>query len=120
MTILDALLKTHSCSLNDENFRTLLAETEGIINSRPLIVETLSDVNGQISRTPSNLLTRKPMLFYHLLVTWIDQACNHHADGDKFNISLRNFGQLVEMNFFRAFRSDKNGIQKNKTLKLVT
>ena len=29
-TILDALLKTHSCSLNDENFRALLAEAEGI------------------------------------------------------------------------------------------
>ena len=45
-TILDALLKTHSCSLNDENFRTLLAET-------------LSDVNSQIPLSPSNLPTQK-------------------------------------------------------------
>ena len=58
-TILDALLKTHSCSLNDENVRRLLAETEGIINSRPLIVEALSDVNSQIPLSPSNLLTQK-------------------------------------------------------------
>ena len=35
---------THAI-LNDANFRTLLTETEGIINSRPLTVETLSDVN---------------------------------------------------------------------------
>ena len=57
-TILDALLKTHPCSLNDENFRALLAEAEGIINSRPLTVETLS-VNSQIPPSPSNLLTQK-------------------------------------------------------------
>ena len=36
---------THAI-LNDENFRTLLTETEGIINSRPLTVEILSDVNS--------------------------------------------------------------------------
>ena len=59
-TILDAILKTHSCSLNDEHFRTLLAETEGIISSRPLTAETLSDVNSQIPLSPSNLLTQKP------------------------------------------------------------
>ena len=58
-TILDALLKTHSCSLNDENFRTLLAETEGINNSRPLTVEALGDVNSQIPLSPSNLRTQK-------------------------------------------------------------
>ena len=58
-TILDALLKTCSYSLSDENFRALLAETEGIINFRPLTVETLSDVNSQIPLSPSNLLTQK-------------------------------------------------------------
>ena len=50
-TILDALLKTHSCTLNDENFRTLLAGTEGIINSRPLTVETRSDVKSDSTLT---------------------------------------------------------------------
>ena len=53
-TILNTLLKTHSCSLNDENIRTLLAETEEINNSRPL-----SDVYSQIPLSPSNLLTQK-------------------------------------------------------------
>ena len=36
-----------------------MAETEGIINSRPLTVETLSDVNSQFPLPPSNLLTQK-------------------------------------------------------------
>ena len=58
-TILDVFLKTHSCSLNEENFRTLLAETEAIINYIPLLAETLSDVNSQIPLSSSNLLTQK-------------------------------------------------------------
>ena len=56
-TILDDLFKTLSCGLN--NFKALLAETEGIINSRSLTIETLSAVSSQIPLSPSNLLTQK-------------------------------------------------------------
>ena len=45
-TILEALLKTHGSSLIDKSLRTLITENEPIINSRPLTVETLSDVNS--------------------------------------------------------------------------
>ena len=44
-SILAALLKTHGHSLNDEGLRTLVAETEAIINSRPLTVESISEIN---------------------------------------------------------------------------
>ena len=57
--ILAALLKTHGQSLKDEGLRTLVAETEAIVNSRPLTVESLSDVNSEIPLSPSNLLTMK-------------------------------------------------------------
>ena len=57
---------------------------------------------------------RKAMPLSNLLVTLIDHTCTHNPDG----IWLGNFGNVGEMNFFRAFRSDKNGIQENKTLKL--
>ena len=40
-TILDALLKTYSRSLNDKHFRTLLEETEEIVNFKRFTVETL-------------------------------------------------------------------------------
>ena len=43
-TILMSLLHTHGRSVNDESLRTLLAETEAIVNSRPLTVDTLGDV----------------------------------------------------------------------------
>ena len=58
-TILEALLKTHGSSLNDENLRTLITETKAIINSSPLKVSTLSAVNNEISLSPSQLLTMK-------------------------------------------------------------
>ena len=58
-SILAALLKTHGHSLNDKGFRKLVAETEVIINSRPLTVESVSNINSEIPLTPSNLLTMK-------------------------------------------------------------
>ena len=45
-TILMSLLHTHRRSLNNESLRTLLAETEAIVNSRPLMTDTLGDVQS--------------------------------------------------------------------------
>ena len=58
-SILASLLQTHSTSLTGEGLRTLIVEVEGVINSRPLTVESLSDVNSLIPIAPVNLLTRK-------------------------------------------------------------
>ena len=58
-SILATLLKTHGHSLNGKRLRTLVAETEAIINSRPLTVESLGDINSEIPLSPSNLLTMK-------------------------------------------------------------
>ena len=56
--LMPCLRPCFSC-INNEKFRTLLAETEKIINSRSLKVETLSDVTSQIPFSPNNLLTQK-------------------------------------------------------------
>ena len=58
-TILLFLLITHGRSLNNESLRTLLAETEAILNSRPLTVDSLSDVQSEQPLCPSNILTMK-------------------------------------------------------------
>ena len=58
-TIPMSLLHTHRRSLNDESLRTLLAETEAIVNSRPLTVDTLGDVQSEQPICPSNILTMK-------------------------------------------------------------
>ena len=57
--ILEALLKTHGSSLNNENLRILITETAAIINSRPLTVETLRDVNSEMPLSLNHLLTMK-------------------------------------------------------------
>ena len=46
-TILMPLLHTSKISLNDKSLRTLLAETEAIITSRPLMVDTLRDIQSK-------------------------------------------------------------------------
>ena len=57
--ILDSFLQTHSLSLSDESFRTLMTEVELIVSSKPLIVETLNDTNSSTPISQSNLLTLK-------------------------------------------------------------
>ena len=53
------MLKTHAASLNDESLRTLMIETEAIVNSRPLTTNTLCDVNSEMPLSPNNILTMK-------------------------------------------------------------
>ena len=57
--ILLSLLKTHGKSLDEELLLTLVTETEGILKSRPLTTETISDPTNDIPLSPSNILTMK-------------------------------------------------------------
>ena len=54
-----SLLVTHGRSLNDESLRTLFAETEAILNLRPLTVETMGHVKSEQPLSPNNILTMK-------------------------------------------------------------
>lgn len=56
---LEALLKTNDSSLNNEVPRTVIVEIETTINSGPLIVETMSNINSEIPLPTSHLLTMK-------------------------------------------------------------
>ena len=57
--VLNGMLLTHSRSLNDESFRTMLCEVECILNSRPLSVENIGDPLSLKPITPMMLLTGK-------------------------------------------------------------
>ena len=57
--ILEAILLQHAQTLNDESFRTLLAETAWVANCRPLSVETLNDPLSLTPLTANMLLTQK-------------------------------------------------------------
>ena len=54
-----SLLRTHSSSLDEESLNTLFTEVEAIVNSRPLVVETINDVNSEVALSPSHFLTIK-------------------------------------------------------------
>ena len=56
--ILSSILKTHSTSLDDESLNSFFTEIQAIMNSRPLVVETINDVNSEVT-SPKNLLTMK-------------------------------------------------------------
>lgn len=45
---------------NDESLRTLITKSEAIINSKPLTLQTLSDVSSKTPLPPSNLLKMSP------------------------------------------------------------
>ena len=57
--ILSSLLSTHGKSLDKESLLTQVAETEGILNSQSLTVETISDPKSDLPLAPSNILTMK-------------------------------------------------------------
>ena len=47
--ILSSILMTNSTSLDDESLNTFFTEIEVIMNSRPLAVETINDVNSEVT-----------------------------------------------------------------------
>ena len=105
-TILEWLLKSHSHSLNDESLRTLMAEVQLIINSRPLAVETISDSKREILLAPSNLLQSlqwKQVLSCLHQVSLANQMHTQKGDSNMHNILQENFGADGEWNFSRAY-----------------
>jgi hypothetical protein len=58
-SILNNLVQNSGVRLTSEELRTLFYETMAIINSRPLTVQNLNDVNSLEPLTPNHLLTMK-------------------------------------------------------------
>ena len=46
-------------SLDEESLSTLFADVEAIVNSRPIVVEKINDVNSKVALSPSHILTTK-------------------------------------------------------------
>ena len=56
-------MKAHAGRLDDESLRTLFVEVEAIVNSRPLAVDSLTDVSID-PLTPNHLLTMKSKVVF--------------------------------------------------------
>ena len=94
--ILSSILKNHGTSLKEWSHRTLVAEVEAIVNSRPLTIETLSHPTNPMPLSPANLSTSKtkvPPGSYHHLVTSINLIFTADFDGEGLNILRTNFGR---------------------------
>ena len=55
--ILFLLLQAHGKAFDEDSLLTLMVETEGILNSRPLTVETISNPSSELQLSPTNILT---------------------------------------------------------------
>ena len=58
------------------------------------------------------------MLFYHLLVTSIDQTCTGDADGHEFNISLGEFWLRWRNEFLQSLQIRQKWNTKNRDFKI--
>ena len=58
-TILSSLVRTNSISHDKESLSTLFSEVEANVNSRPMVVETINNVNSKVKISPSHILTMK-------------------------------------------------------------
>ena len=66
ISVLGSLLRTHGCSLNEEALNTLMIEVEAILNSKPLIIETIADGTSEAAISPRNLFTMKSKIVMQL------------------------------------------------------
>ena len=82
-------MKTHGASLDEESLSTLFVEVEGIVSSRPLVVETINNANRQAALSPSHILTMKskvvmtppsmfgtPNLYWRKRWRWVQHISN--------------------------------------------
>lgn len=58
-SVLSPLLDNHGSQLDDESLRTLMVETEAIVNSRPLTTDDFTCKETPTPLTPNHLLTQK-------------------------------------------------------------
>ena len=114
--ILNSLLETHGHSLDEESLQTLMTETEAIINSRPLTVETINDGQSPMPISPNNILTMKTKV----VVFSRNPICIAEVGGEEFNISVMSFGVGGERNLSRPCRNVRSGSKCQEISALVT
>ena len=97
---------------------TLLVEVESIINSRPLTVETITDMGSEAPLCPKNLLTMKtnvvlptPGIFSHPDL----YSCRRWQES---NTLPMNFGIIGKRSFWLLYVTEANKTMLEETSKL--
>ena len=87
-----------------KNLRTLMAETEAIINSRFLTVNMLSNVNSEIPLSPSHLRTMKTYVILPPPQIFSKSDIYSRRRWRRFNTILMNFGYNGRKNFLKRYK----------------
>ena len=116
--ILAVLIKQHGESLNDESLRTLLAEVEGIIISRPITCDNIGDVNSIVLLIPMRLLSMKTKFLCHHLEYSRRMICTVENISDEFNTYVMSFGLDGRRKFLLLYSLVRNGNAQNEIFKL--
>ena len=105
---LSCLMKIHGVSLDEESLNTLFVEVEGIVNSRPLVVETIN-VNSQAALSPSHILTMKSKVVMPSFGVFGTPNLYCRKRWGRDSISVTSFEVVGKRNFLLLFKTGRNG-----------
>ena len=118
--ILDIRLEQHGSQLDDESLRTFMCEAVGIINARPLTVDTLNDPLLLEPLVPTHLLMAKSRVVLPPPESLSEKTCTQENDGNGCNTSWINFGRDGIASTFSICKPVPSGTNRNKTCALTT
>ena len=101
-------MKTYGASLDGESLNTLFVEVEGIVNSRPLVVETIN-VNSQAALSPSHILTMKSKVVMPSFGVFGTPNLYCRKRWGRDSISVTSFEVVGKRNFLLLFKTGRNG-----------
>ena len=105
-------------SLDEESLSTLSTEVEAIVNSRPMVVETITDVNSEVAISPSHILTMKSKVVMPPPVR-LYQICIAEGDGEASSTSVINFGVGGEKKLLWTSQEGNGGNHKETSVLVI-
>ena len=105
--------------VSGEALRTLMAEVESVLNSRPLTPSSDSPADFE-ALTPNHLLLLRPNCSMRHLLFFLRMTCIAGADGDKSSTWQTYFGKDGFPVIYLLSRNAKNGQDRHGILVLAT
>ena len=109
-SIVSSLLRTHSRSLDEESLNNLFTEVKTIINSRPLVVETISDANCEVALS-SKWWCLHLVCLGHLI-------CIAKNVGDKYSTSATNIWSRWRKEFLATLQERQKWLLSKRNFRV--
>ena len=107
--VLSSLLINNGAQLDDESLRTLMCETDAIVNSRALTINQLSDPNSPEPLTPSHLLTMKSKVLLSPPGKFEPADLYTRKRWRRVQHLANEFGPAGERNIYLVSKNDRSG-----------